>query len=265
MAVVKELVDQLTNYFPEGTFANFQVLHPRAFNVEKMKLRQYGTAEILALAQRFNLPDTNTVTEFQTFMFQLASLEDYDSRRAVTDPVMFWSTSLKDKALESFWGANWKALLRKVLVVPASSADAERTFSILKHIKSSRRTSLSDVVLNDLVRVSMHGPRDVRLLNSAKLAREWKGVAPKDPRKKPGPKRKASTEEGPAAKRLFTADGQEEIDAEQQVSAAADEEQDIYEVALQHEIDNSAIVEFGDDDEDNMQEPEPLGEHTIFV
>lgn len=135
-----------------------------------------------------------------------------------------------------------------------------QVFSIMKHIKSTRRTSLAERTLEDLLRVSLHGPRDMKLFDSSQLAKKWKGVAPKDTRAKPGPKRKSTTEaEGPEPKRIiFTADGQEQV---QQQMDDVEAEVDLQELEILQEIDNGDV--FAVDDE-NTYEPVPVGEPAIF-
>lgn len=125
----------------------------------------------------------------------------------------------------------------------------------MKHIKSTRRTSLAERTLEDLLRVSLHGPRDINHFDPSQLAKKWKGVAPKDPRAKPGPKRKSTTEaEGPEPKRIFVPGSQQESDDDVQ-------EIDHHELEIQHEIDNGDVFAV---DDDNNFEAVPVGEPAIF-
>ena len=64
-------------------------------------------------------------------------------------------------------------LVRIVLVLPASSAVAERSFSIMNHLKYDRRASLTSVNLDHLLRLRINGPKELDRFASAKYARAW--------------------------------------------------------------------------------------------
>jgi hypothetical protein len=55
-------------------------------------------------------------------------------------------------------GAELQKLLHHILALPIGSADAERAFSILFHIRSKRRSRLTPKHLEDNLRVRMNGP-----------------------------------------------------------------------------------------------------------
>ena len=54
-----------------------------------------------------------------------------------------------------------------------SSADAERAFSILFHIRSTRRSRLSPLNLEDLLRIRMNAPKDIYKFPAEEYAKIW--------------------------------------------------------------------------------------------
>ena len=64
-------------------------------------------------------------------------------------------------------------IVRKVLVTPIGSADAERAFSTLFHIRSKRRARLSAEHLESYLRIRMNGPKDIRQFASLNYAKQW--------------------------------------------------------------------------------------------
>ena len=71
------------------------------------------------------------------------------------------------------WGSTIQRLVRIVLVLPANSADVERSFSIMNHIKYDRRASLTSKNLDHIMRLRINGPKSLDRFPSAKYARAW--------------------------------------------------------------------------------------------
>ena len=71
------------------------------------------------------------------------------------------------------WKSNIKFLIRTVLVLPANSADAERSFSIMNHIKNERRSKITSDNLDSILRLRINGPKQLDRFPSAKYARAW--------------------------------------------------------------------------------------------
>ena len=80
---------------------------------------------------------------------------------------------LLEKKTNLKWGSTITRLIRIVLVLPASSADAERNFSIMNHVKYDRRASLTSENLDNIMRLRINGPKKLDRLPSAKYARTW--------------------------------------------------------------------------------------------
>ena len=73
-----------------------------------------------------------------------------------------------------------KKLIRRVLAVPIGSADVERAFSILSHIRDQRRSKLIPYHLEGLMRICLNGPKP-ELFAPLKYAKTWTGILTDDP------------------------------------------------------------------------------------
>lgn len=83
----------------------------------------------------------------------MKALKEGDERVTSSD---FWSYFLYDKNFN--WDVDIQKLIEYVLASPVSSADAERAFSVMKHIKGNRRSSMGKDLLEAHVRIRVNGP-----------------------------------------------------------------------------------------------------------
>ena len=65
-----------------------------------------------------------------------------------------------------------KKLIRKVLAVPIGSADVERAFSILSHIRNQRRSQLTAYHIDTMLQIRLNGPKVGQFL-PLKYAKSW--------------------------------------------------------------------------------------------
>ena len=72
-----------------------------------------------------------------------------------------------------YWSRNMKKLIRILLVLPIGSADAERSFSIMNHIKTSRRGRINSDNLEFTMSIGMNGPKDLKDFDAIKYSKEW--------------------------------------------------------------------------------------------
>ena len=73
-----------------------------------------------------------------------------------------------------------KRLIRKVLAVPIGSADVERAFSVLSHIRTQRRSKLTAYHLEGLLRICLNGPK-ADIFSPLQYAKKWTGLLTDDP------------------------------------------------------------------------------------
>ena len=75
------------------------------------------------------------------------------------NPEHFWPKYLNKKRLN--WGKNILRLIQIILVLPANGADAERSLSIMNHIKYGRRSRITSKNLNNWMRIRINGPKEI--------------------------------------------------------------------------------------------------------
>ena len=113
--------------------------------------------------------DTQAIAdEWHEFLEHVVDHEDFcDFKRS--KPLDFYShffkTYNKDNA--------FSRLLQKILITSVSSADVERSFSILHHSKSKRRSSLSGSTLDAIMRLRINGPKNIFEFPALALAKKW--------------------------------------------------------------------------------------------
>lgn len=206
VSIINTLLAELNDYFPDTQYSNFEILNPKTFDREAAQTRMFGLKEIRELSTRFKLDAESVIHEWQEFMYDLSESPDYVVRTADVSATIFWPSMLRGK--DFVLGSNLRKLIRIVLVLPASSADVERAFSIFKHIKSTRRTNLSIRTVRGLMRLMLNGPKDPAKFPSASYVQTWKGLHSNQPRsgggrpiKRPGDTNDPESVQG---KRIFT-------------------------------------------------------------
>jgi hypothetical protein len=164
------LHSELNHYFPEGTYENFEIFVMKNLPRSMPEAIMYGHKEVQTLAERFELDPEVASKEWTDLLISMINDENYCKRLKYT-PERFWTLYLKKTNL--VWGSTIQRLIRIVLVLPASSADAERSFSIMNHIKYDRRARLTSENLDHIMRLRINGPEQLDRFPAAKYARAW--------------------------------------------------------------------------------------------
>lgn len=71
------------------------------------------------------------------------------------------------------FGHSVKLLIQTILVLPIGNAEAERGFSIMNHIRTSRRSLLQPTTLDALMRVRINGPDQIEQFKAYKYTKAW--------------------------------------------------------------------------------------------
>lgn len=85
-------------------------------------------------------------------------------------PFAFWAQVSQS---DITWTDKTRMLINTILVLPIGSADAERGFSVMNTIKTSRRTKLTSNHLNDIMRIRINGPDDINMFPAVRYAKAW--------------------------------------------------------------------------------------------
>lgn len=167
---IRDILAELNSYFPENDLSDFRVMEPSALPNVVEDIGDYGEAEITNLAKMFGIPPTQAKYEWFELLKDIIESHDWCSMRK-SEAKDFWAHYLGSDDVAV--GLNIGRLIRAVLAIPAGSAHAERSFSILNHIRTKRRASLNPSQVKHLMRIRMNGPRTLEEVNFNKFAEKW--------------------------------------------------------------------------------------------
>ena len=159
---------ELEQYFPEGSLADFDVLDPKKLPRNESECQFYGSVQILRLAERFSIDGTKALNGWTSILIKIVTSAEF-CRYQSEKPIVFWGHFLRSFT----WIEETQKIVRIALVLPMGSADAERGFSIMNHVRTSRRSKLSPAHLEALLRLRINGPNNLRNFNAFKYAKKW--------------------------------------------------------------------------------------------
>ena len=159
----------MAEYFSTESLGLYDFLIPTKLPIESSASLNYGLQSIRRISSDLGYKPNEIVDQWQLFIPSLIDSTEFSAMRQA-DPAIFWSKILCLDHLP--WTEDLKALIRKVLVLPIGSADAERGFSILKHTRYDRRSLLTADTLDALLRIRINGP-NIEDFNAVKYARLW--------------------------------------------------------------------------------------------
>ena len=147
-------------------------------------------SDVMDVANRFGQDAIKSSDEFGLLLHSLIDyhFEEYCLHADKKDPIGFWTHFLNLETVD--FRSEIKSLIRKVLVLPISTADVERGFSILTHIKSDRRSRLTPTNLRNMMFLRINGPEPANL-DAMRYAKKWMKSGhmatddPRQERKKP--------------------------------------------------------------------------------
>ena len=182
--IVTKLIDEIYGRIPKKSMALFDVLNPLSWPSDEQYpfngYIQYREKDLVALHRVvFEGQDLNEEELRQSWRDMLGKLTNDKE----------WCKMLKSKDLVILWQhylstdlipPKMKVLIRSVLAIPIGSADVERAFSILSHIRDQRRSQLTASHIEGLLRVRINGPNPANFL-PLKYAKTWKGMNTGDP------------------------------------------------------------------------------------
>jgi len=167
------LIDEINSYFPEGSLDNFAIFNPKKMPTTESIAISYGIREIDLLCLYFSWNDCNVLlNEWQNLLFSAIQSEKYCALKGPeTTTFTFWTQLLNIP--EVAWTSKTILLIQTILVLPIGSADAERGFSVMNHIRTSRRSRLTPDYLDGLMRIRINGPNKIEQFPSIRYARAW--------------------------------------------------------------------------------------------
>lgn len=103
----------------------------------------YGVFEVNRICEILKLGDcVNLVRDWGKLTVSIIKSDNFCKfHNSQTETYQFWSHFLNEKGIE--WTSKTRRLIQIILVTPIGSAEAERGFSIMNHIKTKRRTRIT--------------------------------------------------------------------------------------------------------------------------
>ena len=118
--------------------------------IQPQNVSEVGSLDITNLAVMFSLPASKLWNEYQSYTSFASRLDPPTMEQAVKE---MWHPLHRDSMLIAY--PLISKLLARTIVLPASSAEAERVFSTMNQIKTPLRNRLSSTTLDYLIRISM--------------------------------------------------------------------------------------------------------------
>ena len=148
------LIEEIERYYPSGTLEAFEVLNPNRMPQRLDEATTYSS-QIHSLATLLGFSEDEMEEDFITLLTVLIQHHPNKYNECLQEPsTEFWPCVLQQQI--DIPGA-FKMLIYRVLVIPMSSADAEKGFSIFNHIWFNRQTRLTTKHIDDMMRIRING------------------------------------------------------------------------------------------------------------
>lgn len=153
------MTEQIRLYFPSGKLRDFDIFEPSNIPSDSGASAVYGLNEVHSFCEFFEWDDCNALGREWTFTIRTIIESSRFCELHTSNALTFWSQMLKTNDIA--WTVRTNKLIHTILVLPIGSAEAERGFSIMNHILTSRRMSLTPEHVDDLMRLRLNGPEKI--------------------------------------------------------------------------------------------------------
>lgn len=186
---VDAIIEQMKSYFPSEDLKPFKIFSPKAFPTNAGIAITYGTFEIRKVCDILKLGDEKEcielVADWGNLVVSIVDSENLCKFRnsPKTETYVFWSHFLNEDGI--VWTPRTEKLIQIILVLPIASAEAERGFSVMNHIKNKRRARLTAKHMEDIMRIRLNGVDELEKFPAARYARDFineKHIKTDDPR-----------------------------------------------------------------------------------
>lgn len=182
--IIDGLVSEINRYFPAESMEVFDVLEPSKLPATADEVFVFAP-KIFGLAKLMQIDEQKCSNEYSILLRSLIidHSSEFCAHKEQNKPIEFWSHFLESKTV--VWNDNIKQLVMKVLALPISTADVERSFSILTNTRYDRRSRLTVENLENIMFLRLNGPPP-EAFNAIRYAKVWLdkgGMKTDDPRK----------------------------------------------------------------------------------
>lgn len=171
---INSIIDQMKSYFPTVDMKAFKIFRPNEFPINAGIAISYGTFEITNICDFLKLGEClDLLKDWGNLVVSITDSESFCKFKdnPKTETYAFWSHFLNEQGIS--WTARTKRLLQIILVLPVGSAEAERGFSVMNHIKNKRRSRLTPAHMQDLMRIRLNGVDELEKFPAARYAAEF--------------------------------------------------------------------------------------------
>lgn len=206
----EKFLDAINNFikkfFPSSELKVFKIFRPSDLPQYVASSLSFGVTEISNLCKIFELGACEELVEdWAKLLEPIIESDTFCPMRAdKTETFAFWAHYLNKVGIR--WTPRTIELIQTILVLPIGSADAERGFSVMNHIKSEHRNRLSGKHLQDMIRIRLNANDDLDKFAAIKYAKKWvndKHLRSDDPRQQRHGNSKSLLNEDELTKKYF--------------------------------------------------------------
>lgn len=196
----------IKKFFPSSELKVFKIFRPSDLPQYVASSLSFGVTEISNLCKIFELGACEELVEdWAKLLESIIESDTFCPMRAdKTETFAFWAHYLNKVGIR--WTPRTIELIQTILVLPIGSADAERGFSVMNHIKSEHRNRLSGKHLQDMIRIRLNANDDLDKFAAIKYAKKWvndKHLRSDDPRQQRHGNSKSLLNEDELTKKYF--------------------------------------------------------------
>lgn len=168
-----EIITQIKSYFPNSNLKSFKIFLPKNMPGQIGEALTYGVIEINDLCGVFQMTDClKLVSDWSNLLVSIIDSPNFCTIKTTNvETYAFWSQFLNTPGI--VWTEKTTQLIQRILVLPIGSAEAERGFSIMNHIKTQRRSALTRNHVEDLMRIRINTVDDIEKFAAKKYAKEF--------------------------------------------------------------------------------------------
>ena len=155
-------MEQIDSYFPTGQIEDFKIFSNLKFPLKSLHAKTYGLVELVKIKD-IMLPDVGRETILEQWVQLIEYILEHPDWCIMkeSEPRDFWQAILNEQRdILIPWErlSKIRKLIRIVTVLPIGSAEAERGFSIMNHVRTKRRSKLLGSTIENIMRIRMNGP-----------------------------------------------------------------------------------------------------------
>ena len=174
---INAIVKELAKSFPEDQYTDFKIFDPSNWPKKTYAARTYGLNSLVTINERLGNPQENDdISQEWSELLPQMIRKDTFCEIAKSDIRFFWATALghpKNPIVDWSTFPKIKKLLKKVLCIATGSAECERSFSIMNHIRNKRRSRLAPDLLDALMKIRLNGVDELDSWPANEYANLW--------------------------------------------------------------------------------------------